>query len=114
MGIGASLQRKSWCEAGAVLPQLNPGLLRQCNEPIAGTRIKPGIRRICNGLFHDSGIDGHALRAGLLDGARFMPNLEGLGQQTLHPFLANATTPTRQRAQINRQLVLEKVSPVRC
>jgi hypothetical protein len=63
---------------------------------------------------HHGRVDGHALGAVLINNTGLLSGPDSLGQPPFDTLLPNPPTPAGQRGGVNRQLVLEKVSLVKC
>ena len=108
MGIPSDLGGQPRGKAGVALAQIDPGFFRQARQQGAGALVKPRIRGMSDGLFHHGRIDGHPFQALVADRARSSACLYRLGQQPLHPFLADPLAPAHQRRGIDWRTVLEE------
>ena len=112
MGIAAHLHGQPGREPIVALPQLDPGLCRQGNQLAARLLVEPGVRRMgdhsgglrgCTAatvplhIIQHGGVDRDPGQAPLIDRAGFPPGLDRLGQQPLHPVLADLLAPAHQR-----------------
>lgn len=78
------------------MAQIDLGFLRQANQKSARPLVKPRIRGMGDGFFHHGRVDRDPLQALVRDRARSPTCLDGLGQQPLYPFPADALAPAGQ------------------
>jgi hypothetical protein len=111
VGVAADLRGQPRRQARVALPQLDPGLLGQVHQLRPGPLVKARIGRVSDGLLHHRRVDRDLIQALVLDGAGLAAGLDGLGQQPLDTFLANALAPAGERSRIDGRLVLKEGLP---
>jgi hypothetical protein len=94
--------------AVVVLPQPDPDLLRQRHQGATGRLVEPAVGRVRDRLLHHRRVHDHPGEAALGERARRAARLDGLGQQPLRPFLADAIAPAAERGGVKGQAVLEE------
>jgi hypothetical protein len=91
------------------LPQLQPVPGGKPNQDLAAAVVETRVERMCDRLGLHRRVDRHPLEARRLHRAGRQRRLDRGGEQPLHPGRADPLAPARQRARIDRQLVLQVV-----
>lgn len=87
MGVAARLHRQARSQPVLVLPQLDPGVVRQRDELAPGFLIQPRVGRVRDVLFPPRGIDGDSRQAVVINRTRCAPGVDRLGQKPFGPSL---------------------------